>query len=132
MHRSNPIYRRLWLLAFALVVIAFSWLRPIDGAARVQVRGDLVRAAKVFAIARAIGATLSVAQSANVDVKLFGTGVGVAPGQVQDGLDAGRLVPLLEAWWPSFGGFCLYHPSRAHIPGKLGAFIDFMRRPSKA
>ncbi|RYZ09956.1 MAG: LysR family transcriptional regulator, partial [Comamonadaceae bacterium] len=52
--------------------------------------------------------------------------------QVQDDLDAGRLVPLLKAWWPSFGGFYLYHPSRAHIPRKLGAFIEFMQRHSKA
>jgi DNA-binding transcriptional LysR family regulator len=46
--------------------------------------------------------------------------------QVEDDLSAGRLVPLLKPWWPSFPGFCLYHPSRSNVPRKLRAFIDFM------
>jgi DNA-binding transcriptional LysR family regulator len=58
-----------------------------------------------------------------------GAGNGVAfESQVQDDLDAGRLVPLLKAWWPSFPGFHLYHPSRTYVPRKLRAFIDFMRQ----
>lgn len=47
--------------------------------------------------------------------------------QVQDDLAAGRLVPLLKPWWPTFPGFCLYHPSRTHVPRKLRVFIDFLR-----
>ena len=58
-----------------------------------------------------------------------GAGIGLAfESQVQDDLDAGCLVPLLKPWWPSFPGFYLYHPSRAHVPRKLSAFIDFMRQ----
>ena len=58
-----------------------------------------------------------------------GAGVGVAfESQVQDDLSTGRLVPLLKAWWPTFPGFYLYHPSRAHVPRKLSAFIEFMRQ----
>lgn len=57
-----------------------------------------------------------------------GAGVGVAfESQVQDDLSTGRLVPLLKAWWPTFPGFYLYHPSRTHVPRKLSAFIEFMR-----
>ena len=57
-----------------------------------------------------------------------GAGIGLAfESQIQDDLVAGRLVPLLEKWWPKFPGFHLYHPSRAHIPRKLSAFIDFFR-----
>ena len=57
-----------------------------------------------------------------------GAGVGLAfESQVQDDLSTGRLVPLLKAWWPTFPGFYLYHPSRAHVPRKLSAFIEFMR-----
>jgi DNA-binding transcriptional LysR family regulator len=58
-----------------------------------------------------------------------GAGIGVAfEAQVQDDIAAGRLVPLLRPWWPTFPGFHLYHPSRAHVPRKLRAFIDFMQQ----
>jgi DNA-binding transcriptional LysR family regulator len=58
-----------------------------------------------------------------------GAGIGLAfESQVREDLTAGRLVPLLQAWWPKFPGFYLYHPSRAHVPRKLGAFIDFLRQ----
>ncbi|MCZ2498859.1 LysR family transcriptional regulator [Xylophilus sp. Kf1] len=56
-------------------------------------------------------------------------GAGVAFGfeaLVRDDIDAGRLVPLLQSWWPSFGGFYLYYSGRTLMPRKLRAFIDFM------
>jgi DNA-binding transcriptional LysR family regulator len=57
-----------------------------------------------------------------------GAGIGLAfESQVQDDLAAGLLVPLLKPWWPTFPGFHLYHPSRAHVPRKLRAFIDFLQ-----
>jgi DNA-binding transcriptional LysR family regulator len=58
-----------------------------------------------------------------------GAGIGLAfEAQVHDDLATGRLVPLLRSWWPTFAGFHLYHPSRAHVPRKLRAFIDFMQQ----
>lgn len=58
-----------------------------------------------------------------------GAGIACAfESQVQDDLAAGRLMPLLKPWWPTFPGFCLYYPSRAHMPRKLRAFIDFMQQ----
>ena len=61
-----------------------------------------------------------------------GAGIGLAfEAQVQDDLAAGRLVPLLKPWWPTFPGFHLYHPSRTHVPRKLRAFIDFMQQRLK-
>jgi len=47
--------------------------------------------------------------------------------QVRDDIAAGRLVPLLKPWWPSFPGFYLYYSSRKHVPRKLRVFIDFMQ-----
>ena len=47
--------------------------------------------------------------------------------QVRADIDAGRLVPLLTAWWPSFPGFYLYYSSRLHVPRKLRVFIAFMQ-----
>ena len=56
-------------------------------------------------------------------------GVGIAcplESMVDDDIAAGRLVPLLKAWWPSFPGYYLYHSTRTHVPRKLRAFIDFL------
>lgn len=57
-------------------------------------------------------------------------GVGIACAfevQVLQDIAAGRLVPLLKPWWPTFPGFYLYHPSRAYMPRKLRVFIDFLQ-----
>lgn len=57
-------------------------------------------------------------------------GAGIAVGfeaLVRDDITAGRLQPLLENWWPDFGGFFLYYSSRRMMPRKLRAFIDFMQ-----
>ncbi|WNC90604.1 hypothetical protein RI103_04375 [Paraburkholderia sp. FT54] len=40
-------------------------------------------------------------------------------------LDDGRLVRVPDAWCPSFPGFYLCTASRAQIPLKLRALIDF-------
>lgn len=40
---------------------------------------------------------------------------------------SGQLVPLLEKHCPPTEPFYLYYPHRAHMPGKLRAFIDFMQ-----
>ncbi|CAM2152861.1 Uncharacterized HTH-type transcriptional regulator YcaN [Pararobbsia alpina] len=42
-------------------------------------------------------------------------------------LEQQRLVPILADWWQSFSGPFLYYPSRAHMPGPLRAFVDFLR-----
>lgn len=42
-------------------------------------------------------------------------------------LERGSLVPVLEAWCPSFPGFYLYTAGRAQLPPKLRVFIDFLR-----
>lgn len=48
-------------------------------------------------------------------------------GVVREDFESGRLLPLLEPWWPTFPGFYLYHPSRAQMPRKLRLFIDFLQ-----
>lgn len=47
--------------------------------------------------------------------------------EVQGDFATGTLVPLLAPWWASFLGFYLYHPSRAQMPRKLRAFIEFIQ-----
>ena len=46
---------------------------------------------------------------------------------VREQLEDGRLVRVLDAWCPSFQGFFLYTPSRAQMPAKLRALIDFLQ-----
>ncbi|BCF94478.1 MULTISPECIES: LysR family transcriptional regulator [Paraburkholderia] len=60
-----------------------------------------------------------------------GAGIGCTlEAVIADDIRAGRLIPLLEPWWPSFPGFHLYYSSRVHVPRKLRAFIDFMQTRS--
>jgi DNA-binding transcriptional LysR family regulator len=59
-----------------------------------------------------------------------GSSLGVAlviEDYVREQLDDGRLVRVLDAWCPSFLGFCLYTASRAQMPLKLRALIDFLQ-----
>lgn len=57
-----------------------------------------------------------------------GAGIGCAfEVLVRDDIAAGRLVPVLPAWWPAFPGFYLYHSSRLHVSRKLRVFIDFLQ-----
>jgi DNA-binding transcriptional LysR family regulator len=43
----------------------------------------------------------------------------------------GQLVQLLEDWSPRWTDFCLFYSSRRHVPVKLRALVDFLRRESK-
>ena len=45
---------------------------------------------------------------------------------VREDLASGALVRVLEDWCPPFPGFYLYYPSRAQMPLKLRALIDFL------
>ncbi|MGH8855880.1 MAG: LysR family transcriptional regulator [Telluria sp.] len=45
---------------------------------------------------------------------------------VQKHLADGSLVRVLDAWCPAFPGFYLYVPSRAQMPAKLRALMDFL------
>lgn len=63
-----------------------------------------------------------------IDVARTGNGIGCTfEAAVQADFDAGRLVPLLKPWWPTFDSFYLYYTSRTHMPRKLRAFVDFMQ-----
>ncbi len=57
-----------------------------------------------------------------------GLGVGFLPGfYIEEDLQEGRLVSVLDAWTQPFKGLCLYYPGHRHIPEGLRAFIDFVR-----
>jgi len=43
----------------------------------------------------------------------------------------GRLVPVLMDWSPQWTDFVLFYSSRRHVPVKLRALVDFIRRETK-
>jgi DNA-binding transcriptional LysR family regulator len=43
----------------------------------------------------------------------------------------GKLVPLLADWSPKWAGFVLFYSSRRHVPVKLRALVDFLKKESK-
>lgn len=45
---------------------------------------------------------------------------------VREQLASGELVRVLQPWCPSFPGFYLYAPTRAQMPAKVRALIDFL------
>lgn len=64
-------------------------------------------------------------------VKLAIAGAGITFG-MEDSFEAplcrGELMPVLEAYCPSFQGFYLYYPSRRNMAPKLRALIDHLKR----
>ena len=46
---------------------------------------------------------------------------------IQPHVDAGRLVPVLEDWWPSFPGYHLYYPSRRQMSPALALVVEALR-----
>lgn len=51
---------------------------------------------------------------------------------VQEHVDRGSLVRVLQDWCPPFDGFDLYLPSREQMPGRLRALVDFLVEKRKA
>ncbi len=78
------VVRRMALTLVIAIMVACSWLAPIDSAANAQVDAGLKRALFSFATARALNAIISVAQGTEVAVQPAGVGIVFTPGQVLD------------------------------------------------
>jgi len=90
-------------------------------------RWEFMRAGQLFEVAVS-GALIANDNRVLVSAVRAGAGIGMAFAQeVQEDFANGSLVPLLQPWWASFPGFHLYCRSRAQMPRKLRAFIDFMQ-----
>lgn len=59
---------------------------------------------------------------------LDGMGLAYVPQDIlQPHFESGRLVPVLEDWWPVFTGYHLYYPSRRQIAPALALVIETLR-----
>ena len=76
--------QRIVLTLVVAILVACSWLAPLDSAANQQVDAGLRRALLSFATARALNAVISVVQGTEVAVEPAGIGLVLTPGQVLD------------------------------------------------
>ena len=53
--------------------------------------------------------------------------ISIFEGFLAEAFADGRLVPLLEDWWPSFSGPFLYYPGNRLMPPALRAFLDHLK-----
>jgi DNA-binding transcriptional LysR family regulator len=61
---------------------------------------------------------------------LDGIGLVLLPlDQVQAHLAEGRLLPVLEEWWPTWDGYHIYYPSRRHHSLAFKLLIETLRHP---
>jgi len=75
---------RMVLAVVVALMVACSWLVPLESVANQQVDAGLKRALISFATARALNAVISVVQGTEVAVQPAGVGVNFAPGQILD------------------------------------------------
>ncbi len=88
--------KRGLLALFMMIMIALTWLGPMDAPAVEQVDAGLNRALVSFATARAINAGISFAQGTEVSAQPLGVGVNLAPGQLLDPVN--DLVERFSDW----------------------------------
>lgn len=96
----------------------FRWPFEVDGqAVQLDVEGPI---------------TLDEASLARMAV-LASVGVGFfMESDVRDGIEAGRLVRILQPWTPELPPLSLYYPSRRNPPAALKVFVDLARERARA
>jgi DNA-binding transcriptional LysR family regulator len=67
-------------------------------------------------------------QAERIDAALSGFGIACIPeDRVQDYIQSGELIQILQDWCPSFPGYYLYYPSRKQHPPAFALMIDALR-----
>lgn len=67
-----------------------------------------------------------------LDAAIQGQGIGfVFEDFAKHALENGTLIQILKQHSGMDDAFHLYYPHRKHMPGKLRAFVDFMRSANK-
>lgn len=90
---------------------------------------DFERDGKALTV-RVTGQTIFNNTYLMLQAALDGMGFAYVPLELaQPHLDSGRLVPVLEAWWPLFPGYHLYYASRRQVAPALSQVINALRYP---
>lgn len=77
---------------------------------------------------RVQGQTVFNSTSLMLQAALDGVGFAYVPlDLMQPHIDAGRLVPVLEDWWPRFPGYHLYYANRRQLAPALALVIEALR-----
>ncbi len=76
--------QRMVLAIAVLIMVACSWLAPLDSTAKQQVNAGLKRALISFATARALNGVISFAQGTEIALEPAGVGMVFTPGQILD------------------------------------------------
>lgn len=79
--------RRIALILMVAIMVAFSWLAPLDTAATERVDAGFKRALVSYGTARALNAVISFAQGTEMSLQPLGIGLNLAPGQILDPLN---------------------------------------------
>ena len=82
--RHLTLLQRCALVLVVAVMVACSWLGPLESTANEQVDAGFKRALVSFASARALNAVISLAQGTEVAIQPVGVGVTLTVGQVLD------------------------------------------------
>lgn len=63
-----------------------------------------------------------------IDAALSGFGIACVPeDMVQEYIESGKLIQVLQEWCPTFPGYYLYYPSRKQHPPAFALLIDALR-----
>lgn len=77
---------------------------------------------------RVQGQTVFNSTSLMLQAALDGMGLAYVPlDLMQPHIEAGRLVPVLEDWWPRFPGYHLYYANRRQIAPALALVVEALR-----
>ena len=79
--------RRISLVVLVAIMVAFSWLAPLDSSATERVDAGFKRALVSYAGARALNAIISIAQGTEMSFQALVFGLNLAPGQILDPLN---------------------------------------------
>jgi DNA-binding transcriptional LysR family regulator len=80
-----------------------------------------------------VGGSL-IASDAGVLIRAAVDGIGLLyafPHFVDDLIEQGRLVSVMQCWCRQFDGLYLYYPGGRHPPPQLQAFVDFCKERFK-